>query len=532
MALLGPALLTPAAHALQAPPVPARAPAYLAPAFRSALEVPLPALRRETLPAAVPADGTSPDPSGRIGFHSDAGRVSTDPRTGNGFFRSLGANGRSCGTCHQPSQGMGLSAAAARRRFDLFGAGGDPLFAPVDGADCPNRVPPSEIRSSRPPAGRQQPAHDSAGARSLLLRYGLFRVFLPVPAGADYTLSIAPRDDPTTCNTDPAYARDPADSATRIVSVYRRPLISANLAFATETEFPPADSAQTSGNIMWDGREPTLASQVVDATLVHAQRDTRPPPAGQGPLTREDPVVRGIVAFETGFFSAQQVSGTAGPLTDGGAKGGARNLRSAVARGVLPGFTPTFDEYDAWADPPGSPPTVAARRSIRRGQDLFTGRNRRGRFTIADVPGFSDFPGVPNPAPGQTCTVCHNARHGGSDALPNSQRNIGTTGDTAKGRPLRRDLPVFTVACTGPDNPFLGRSFETNDPGLALISGKCADAGKVTVPQLRALAARAPYFHDGSARTLLDVVDFYARRFSIRLTDQDKRDLASFLGAL
>ena len=88
------------------------------------------------------------------------------------------------------------------------------------------------------------------------------------------------------------------------------------------------------------------------------------------------------------------------------------------------------------------------------------------------------------------------------------------------------------VTCTGPDNRFLGRSFRTNDPGLALISGKCADAGKVTVPQLRALAARAPYFHDGSAGTLPDGVDFYAKRFSIRLTDRDEQDLVSFLGAL
>ena len=161
---------------------------------------------------------------------------------------------------------------------------------------------------------------------------------------------------------------------------------------------------------------------------------------------------------------------------------------------MLPDFTPTFDEYDAWANPPGTAGQVAARELIRHGQDLFTGKNPRGRFTIADAPGFSDFPGVPNPAPGQSCTVCHNAPHGGSDALPNNQRNIGTTGDTAKGRPLRRDLPVFTVTCTGPDNPFLGHSFRTNDPGLALISGRCADAGKMTVPQLRALAGHAPYF--------------------------------------
>jgi cytochrome c peroxidase len=91
---------------------------------------------------------------------------------------------------------------------------------------------------------------------------------------------------------------------------------------------------------------------------------------------------------------------------------------------------------------------------------------------------------------------------------------------------------VFTITCTGPDNPFLGHGFETNDPGLALITGRCADAGKLTVPQLRGLASRAPYFHDGSAATLPAVVGFCRKRFGIPLTDQDARDLASFLAAL
>ena len=52
------------------------------------------------------------------------------------FFQSLGTNGRSCGTCHLPSQAFTLSAAAAGLTFVLT-QGRDPLFAPVDGANCP-----------------------------------------------------------------------------------------------------------------------------------------------------------------------------------------------------------------------------------------------------------------------------------------------------------------------------------------------------------------------------------------------------------
>jgi len=48
-----------------------------------------------------------------------------------------------------------------------------------------------------------------------------------------------------------------------------------------------------------------------------------------------------------------------------------------------------------------------------------------------------------------------------------------------------------------------------------LISGKCADIGKVKEPIVRGLAARAPYFHNGSAATLLDVVEFYNQRFNL-----------------
>jgi cytochrome c peroxidase len=74
--------------------------------------------------------------------------------------------------------------------------------------------------------------------------------------------------------------------------------------------------------------------------------------------------------------------------------------------------------------------------------------------------------------------------------------------------------------------------FEVTDPGRALITGKCADIGKLKGPILRGLAARAPYFHNGSAATLQDVVEFYNQRFDIHFTDQQKADLLAFLSAL
>jgi cytochrome c peroxidase len=65
-----------------------------------------------------------------------------------------------------------------------------------------------------------------------------------------------------------------------------------------------------------------------------------------------------------------------------------------------------------------------------------------------------------------------------------------------------------------------------------MVTGKCADVGKLKGPILRGLAARAPYFHNGGAKTLMDAVDFYDQRFALGLTSQQKQDLVAFLNTL
>ena len=51
-------------------------------------------------------------------------------------------------------------------------------------------------------------------------------------------------------------------------------------------------------------------------------------------------------------------------------------------------------------------------------------------------------------------------------------------------------------------------------------------------PGQRALAVRAPLFHNGSAATLQQVVEFYNLRFEMQLTAQEKADLVAFLKTL
>jgi len=101
--------------------------------------------------------------------------------------------------------------------------------------------------------------------------------------------------------------------------------------------------------------------------------------------------------------------------------------------------------------------------------------------------------------------------------------NVGV-GDAAR---RTADLPLFTLRCAA-----TGEVVKTTDPARALVTGKGRDIGKVKVPTLRGPAARAPYFHAGSAATLPDVVEFYDRRFQLGLTGQERADLVAFLRSL
>jgi cytochrome c peroxidase len=121
-----------------------------------------------------------------------------------------------------------------------------------------------------------------------------------------------------------------------------------------------------------------------------------------------------------------------------------------------------------------------------------------------------------------SCTICHDTPNTGNHSVK-APLNIGLT-DASRRTP---DLPLYTLM-----NHSTGQTIETTDPGRAMITGKWADIGKFKGPILRGLAGRAPYFHNGSAATLDDAVEFYNQRFDMRLTPQEKSDLVAFLRAL
>jgi cytochrome c peroxidase len=170
----------------------------------------------------------------------------------------------------------------------------------------------------------------------------------------------------------------------------------------------------------------------------------------------------------------------------------------------------------------------AARAAVARGEALFNAVI----IPISGVTGLNDLPGVPASFMG-SCTTCHNTPNVGNHSV-GLPINIGVTDYPALPALDITGLPVYTIKCdTGAKTPINHDStIQTTDPGRALISGKCADIGKTKGPILRGLAARAPYFHNGSAATLLDVVNFYNQRFNLNLTEEQKSDLVAFLRTL
>jgi cytochrome c peroxidase len=312
-------------------------------------------------------------------------------------------------------------------------------------------------------------------AYALLLARGLIRVGLPVPPGADFDLIGV--DDPY------GYA-----SAAEL-SLFRRPAPSTNLAFLA--------------TVMWDGRETPgdrsvhadLMLQANDATVGHAQAS----PIDE--ITR-----RRIVDFELRLTTAQTHVRGVGTLTADGAAGGPHALVSQLYWPYInSAFDPDsltkepFTVFKAWTSAVGY--GSAGRQAIARGQSLFNERTHNGRLM---------------------CSGCHNTPNVGSSST-GAFFNIGVS-SAARRSP---DVPLYTFRCRSGGAPI-----ETTDPGRALITGRCTDIGRFKVPSLRGLASRGPYFHDGSAATLEDVIDHYEHKFGFVFVGTDKADLVAFLKAL
>lgn len=251
---------------------------------------------------------------------------------------------------------------------------------------------------------------------------------------------------------------------------FRRPLPTANFRSFTT---------------MWDGAN-TVGTVLRDGLIKQARGNVT---GAQQGAPASDAVIFEIVDYEMAISNAQLIMNSVGRLDSAGAHGGPE---AASAQPLVDG---RFDLYDAWAQS-GNP----RRRQIWRGQELFNGVNPSGR----------------------SCRGCHSAAN-------NGQNVNGTLFDVGVSRPefANADMAVYTFQRTSD-----GAIVQSTDPGRGIRSGKFADLNRFKTPNLRGLASRAPYFHNGIAATLEDVVRHYERALGFLFTDAERDDLAAFLRAL
>jgi hypothetical protein len=442
---------------------------------------------------------------------NDSGFAATFTKTGvidrtGPFFQNLGINGRSCSSCHIQGEGWTITPRGVQERFEKTN-GTDPIFRLVDGSNSP-LADVSTLEARRI-------------AYSMLLNKALIRVGIGIPAGAEFELAAV--DDPY------------GFASAKELSLFRRPLPTANMDFLS--------------TVMWDGRETILDPAGVDCVLgttncfatlhftLGNQSNSATVGHSEATLPINEAQRKAIVDFQTDLFTAQIFDREVGYLTAQGARSGVVALsRQTFYFGIndtLVGdyrtqapFTPTaMTMYDAWGS---AAPDVSighaqlrdrvasARKAVTRGQALFNSKP----IQIRDVKGLNDALGVPTIA--GTCTTCHNSPNIGNHSVP-LPLDIGLA-DASRRTP---DMPLYTLR-----HKTTGETIQTTDPGRALISGKWSDIGRFKGPILRALATRAPYFHNGSAKDLREAVDFYDTRFGMGLSVDEKNDLVAFLRTL
>jgi cytochrome c peroxidase len=305
-------------------------------------------------------------------------------------------------------------------------------------------------------------------AYSMLLK-GLFRRGGNVPATAEYEITEV--DDPLG-----------SGGSLTAFQAFRRPLATANFHIAK--------------NIGWHDQN-TNGSGNVHAGLVSQAAGNITGGQQGAPATPE--LVEQIVVYEEGLAFAQQLVVGVGLLTSCGAAGGPENLSAQVP------VDGRFDLYDAWLGlVPGSCTTKSAdkkRAQIARGQELFNNVN---------VPA------------GRSCRGCHNAANNGSNIN-------GTLFDIGASRAELRQpgMPLYTVR-----NKTTLEERQTTDPGRALRSGRWADMDRFKTPSLRGVASRAPYFHNGIAANLAEVVTHYELALGFDFTAAEEADLVAFMQAL
>lgn len=135
------------------------------------------------------------------------------------------------------------------------------------------------------------------------------------------------------------------------------------------------------------------------------------------------------------------------------------------------------------------------------------------------------------------CNNCHGYVASVPTLTDNKFHNIGVAAHAANFSETARK------AAQSGDLAALAHTPGYSELGRFLVTKEQKDIGAFKTPGLRDIALTAPYMHDGSQRTLAEVIEFYNKGGEnnpyldggirpLQLTDQEKADLVEFLQAL
>ena len=135
------------------------------------------------------------------------------------------------------------------------------------------------------------------------------------------------------------------------------------------------------------------------------------------------------------------------------------------------------------------------------------------------------------------CANCHEISWNNALFMDNNFYNIGVGFGKVK------DKIDDLLNSINADNKLDLTSAEQVELGRFNVTNVIADIGKFKTPTLRNISLTAPYMHDGSIKTLEEVVEYYdkggdqnqyidAAIFPLKFTEQEKTDLVEFMKAL
>jgi cytochrome c peroxidase len=166
-----------------------------------------------------------------------------------------------------------------------------------------------------------------------------------------------------------------------------------------------------------------------------------------------------------------------------------------------------------------------------------------GHLSDSELRGFKLFIGKAG------CASCHR----GPNFTDGKFHNIGVAQDGAHVLAVDRGRADGLVSVRSHEFNCLSEWSDAPDPSACAVASLdvseerlSAALGAFKTPTLRSVTRTAPYFHTGSAASLRDVVDHYARGGDeggyegnldenitrLELTEQEKQDLVAFMGAL